>query len=81
MCSLFSVFTLFYVISGDMSTNVRKFRFPCLFDTCDVVYNRSIFRLSIVLDNLFRINILKKKPFNVPLTQFYSTFKVKPRYS
>jgi len=29
MCSLVSVFTLFYFILGNMSTNLRKFRFPC----------------------------------------------------
>ena len=29
MCSLFSVFTLFYLILVNMSTNVRKFHFPC----------------------------------------------------
>ena len=29
MCSLISVFTLFYLILENMSTNVRKFIFPC----------------------------------------------------
>jgi len=29
MCSLFSVFALFYWILENMSTNVRKFSFPC----------------------------------------------------
>ena len=29
MCSLVSVFTLFYLILENMSTNVRQFRFPC----------------------------------------------------
>ena len=40
-----------------MSTNVRTFRFPVMFDTCDVVYNLSISLLPpIVLDNLFEEN-------------------------
>ena len=44
-----------------MSTNVRKFRFPCIFDSCDVVYNWSISLLPrIVFDNLFCIKILKR---------------------
>ena len=47
MCSLFSVFPLFYLILENMSTNV-------IFDSCDVVYNWSISLLPpIVLDNLF----------------------------
>ena len=29
LCSLFSVLTRFYLILENMSTNVRKFRFPC----------------------------------------------------
>ena len=53
---LFSVFTLFYLILENMSTNVRKFRFV-IFDTCDVVYNWSISLLPpIVLDNLFDLD-------------------------
>ena len=38
----------------NMSTDVRKFRFPCyIFDTCDVVYNWFISLLPpIVIDNL-----------------------------
>ena len=37
-----------------MSTNVRKFRFLVIFDTCDVVYNWLISLLPpIALDNLF----------------------------
>jgi len=32
MCFLFSVFTLLYLILKNMSTNVNKFRFPCLLD-------------------------------------------------
>ena len=41
--SIFSVFTLFYLILENMSNNVRKFWFPCyIYDTCDVVYNWSI---------------------------------------
>ena len=40
-----------------MSNNVRKFRFPIMFDTCDVVYNLSSSLLPpIVLDNLFQEN-------------------------
>ena len=31
LCSLFSVFTLFYLILENMSTNVRKYCFPCYF--------------------------------------------------
>ena len=54
MCPLFSVFTLFYLIYENMSTNVRKFVFFVIFDTCDVVYNWFISLLPpIVLDNLF----------------------------
>ena len=37
-----------------MSTNLRKFRFPCYIYTCDVVLNWSISLLPpIILDNLF----------------------------
>ena len=40
-----------------MSTNVRKFRFPFIFDTCDVVYNWSISLLPpIVFYNLFDLD-------------------------
>ena len=53
---IFSVFTLFYLILKNMSTNVKKFLFSSLyviFDTCDVMYNLSISLLPpIVLDNL-----------------------------
>ena len=62
MCSLFSVFTLFYLILEIMSNNVRikmslNFVFLVIFDTCDVVYNWSISLLPpIVLDNLFGYN-------------------------
>ena len=52
MYSLFSVFTLFYLILKNMSTNVRKFL--VIFDTCDVAYNWFISLLPPnVLDNLF----------------------------
>ena len=41
-----------------MSTNVRKFFFLVIFDTCDVVYNWSISLLPpIVLDNLFTLYV------------------------
>ena len=54
MCSLVSVFTLFYLILENMSTNVRTFAFLVIFDTCDVVYNWLISLLPpIVLDYLF----------------------------
>ena len=47
MFSLVSVFTLFKLILENMSSYVRKFRFPCYInDTCDVVYNWSISLLT-----------------------------------
>jgi len=88
---IFSVFTLFYLILENMSTNVRKFLFPCLFDTCDVEYNLSISLLPpIVLDNLFALHILlrnsqKKLTFSYKIffqwtfeTLFYFTMFVLP---
>ena len=56
MCSLVSVFTLFYLMLENMSTNVRQFRFPCYIWHLwrDVVYNLFISLLPpILLDNLF----------------------------
>ena len=56
MSSLVSVFTLFYFIMENMSTNVRQFRFPCYIWHLwrDVVYNLFISLLPpILLDNLF----------------------------
>ena len=54
MCSLFSVFTIFYLTGENMSTNMRKFLF-FIFDTCDVVYNNWSISLlpPILFDNLF----------------------------
>ena len=43
LCSLFSVFTLFYLMLENMSTKNRDdVVFLVIFDTCDVVYNWSI---------------------------------------
>ena len=48
-----------------MSTNVRKFVFLVIFDTCDIVYNWFISLLPpIVLDNLFGIR-------NIVFLRFY----------
>ena len=57
MCSLFSVFTLFYLILENMSTNVRKFRILVIFDTCDVVYNWSISLLPPILYSIIYLDI------------------------
>ena len=66
MCSSFSAFALFYLIFENMSTNVRKFCFHVIFDTCDVVCNWSIsLLLPIVLDNLF-----EHKGFQILQDQF-----------
>ena len=60
MCFLVFDLTLFYSIleyMTQLTTNVRKFFFLVIFDTCDVVYNWTISLLPpIVLDNLFEIN-------------------------
>ena len=55
MWSLFSVFTLFYLIFENTCQLMwDNFVFLVIFDTCDVVYNRFISLLPpIVLDNLF----------------------------
>ena len=56
--SLFSVFTLFYLILENMPSNVRKFVFLGIFNTCDVVYNWFISLLPPnVLNNLFDQNL------------------------
>ena len=52
MCSLVSVFLLFYLIYENMSTNVRQFRFLVIFDTCDVMYNWFISLLYLIIYNL-----------------------------
>ena len=87
MCSFFSVFTLIYLILENLSTNVRKYCFPCYVDTCDVVYNLFIYLLPpIVLDNLFEnvhlvsgkiapsAIILRTHEFYLTLTQLYINF-------
>ena len=52
MCSLFSVFTLFYVVLENLSTNVTYI------DTCDVVYNWSISLLPpIVLAKIYLVKM------------------------
>ena len=60
MCFLVFDLTLFYSIleyMTQLTTNVRKFFFLVIFDTCDVVYNWTISLLPpILLDNLFEIN-------------------------
>ena len=62
MCSEVSVFTLFYLILENMSTNGENIVFLVIFDTCDVVYNWFISMLPpIVLDNLFVFCILKDR--------------------
>ena len=57
MCSLVSVFTLFYLLLENMSTTVRQFRFPCyILHLSDVMYNWFNSLLPpIVLNNLFGI--------------------------
>jgi len=49
MCSLVSVFTLFYLILENMSTNVRKFRFPCYIWHFDPRRNDSRYLIHICL--------------------------------
>ena len=58
MCSLVSVFKLFYIILKNMSTNMgENIVFLLIFGTCDVVYNWFISLLPhIVLDNLFWVD-------------------------
>ena len=59
--SLVSVFTFVYLILKNMSNNVRKYRFPVIFYTCDVVFNWFISLLPpIILDNLFESDHLRK---------------------
>ena len=54
LCSLFSAFTLFYLILENVSTNERNDVFFVIFHNYDVMYNRSISLLPpIILDNLF----------------------------
>ena len=56
MCSLFSVFTLFYLILENSKLMWANFAFLDIFDTCDVVHNWFIsLLLPIVLDNLFEV--------------------------
>ena len=64
MRSLFTVFTLIYLILENMSLMGEKCGFQVIFDTCCVVYNWSISLLPpIVLDNLFgkNQNFLREK--------------------
>ena len=42
-CSLFSVFTIFYLILETMSTNGKIVVFLVIFDTCDVMYKLVLF--------------------------------------
>ena len=57
MRSLFTVFTLIYLILEYMSLMGENCVFHVIFDTCCVVYNWSISLLPpIVLDNLFGKN-------------------------
>jgi len=63
MRSLFTVFTLIYLILENMSLMGEKCGFQVIFDTCCVVYNWSISLLPpIVLDYLFgNQNFLREK--------------------
>ena len=54
---IFCLYT-FYLILENISTNVKKFLFFVLFDTCDVVYDWFISLLPpIVLNNLLMVPI------------------------
>ena len=64
LCSLFSVFTLFYLILETCQLMGENVVFLVIFDTCDVMYNWSISQLTpIVLDNLFDVGL----PFSLYL--------------
>ena len=58
MCSLFSVFTLFFIKSWKTCQLMwENFVFLVIFDTCDVVYNWPIsLLLPLVLNNLFEFS-------------------------
>ena len=80
MCSLFSVFILFYLILENMSNNVGKLVFLVIIDTCDVMYHWSISLLPpIVLGNLFVLMQLLRFRFStrwkIVKATFYKFFR------
>ena len=80
MLFIFCFYT-FYLILENMSTNVRKFQFPCYIWHLwvDVVYNLSISLLPpIVLDNLFEINE-RKIPLVLAFPEWVFAFFVLPK--